>query len=59
MDKISEQIEFTRERLNRLIKCRETITEDNKLLELSIELDGLINQYLYNLNQTMNDNSKL
>ncbi|UZQ52426.1 aspartyl-phosphate phosphatase Spo0E family protein [Clostridium kluyveri] len=57
MDKIEKLIESTREELNCLIRQKEIITDDNEILELSIKLDTLINQYLYTHKQVFNKNS--
>lgn len=43
---IKIKIERTRDELNILIKNKEVITNDNELLELSIKLDKLINEYM-------------
>lgn len=43
---IKVKIERTRNELNILIKNKEVITDDNELLELSIKLDKLINEYM-------------
>lgn len=43
---IKIKIERTRNELNILIKNKEVITDDNELLELSIKLDKLINEYM-------------
>ncbi len=59
MDRIAEQIEYTREELNTLIKNKEIITNDRELLELSVKSDGLINQYFHNPKRIVNNNSKL
>lgn len=47
---IREQIEKTREKLNKLIAAKEVITNDDEILYISEELDKLINQY-YNCKQ--------
>lgn len=57
MDKIEELIESTRDELNCLITHKEIITDDKELLELSIELDKLINQYFYTRKQVFSKNS--
>ena len=43
---IREQIENTRDELNTMITNKEIITGDNELLELSVKLDKLINEYM-------------
>ncbi|WP_080696947.1 aspartyl-phosphate phosphatase Spo0E family protein [Clostridium beijerinckii] len=43
---IRREIENTRDELNILIKNKEIITNDKELLELSIKLDKLINEYM-------------
>lgn len=48
MNEIEKLMESARNKLNCLLRNREIITDDKKLLELSIELDVLINQYLHN-----------
>lgn len=43
---INKQIEETRDKLNMIIATKEIITEDKELLEISVRLDELINQYI-------------
>ncbi len=43
---IKREIESTRDELNILIKNKEIITNDRELLELSVKLDKLINEYM-------------
>ena len=43
---IQSEIERTRVELNILIKNKEIITDDKELLELSVKLDKLINEYM-------------
>lgn len=44
---INKQIEKTRDELNMIIATKEIITEDKELLEISVRLDELINQYIH------------
>ena len=57
MDKVDKLIESTREELNCLIRHKEIITNDNEILELSIKLDRLINEYFHT--QVFSKNSNL
>lgn len=57
MDKVEKLIESTREELNCLIRHKEIITNDKEILELSIKLDMLINQYIHTHKQVFNKNS--
>ena len=50
---IKKQIEGTRDELNRLISIKETIAGDKELLEISVKLHKLINQYLYTENNEL------
>lgn len=50
MAELNKLIEDTRDKLNMLIENKEIITDDKELLEVSIELDNLINQYMYTRN---------
>lgn len=59
MDKIEKLIESTREELNCLIRHKEIITNDNEILELSIKLDRLINEYFHTHTQVFSKNSNL
>jgi Spo0E like sporulation regulatory protein. len=43
---ISKKVEEIRDELNTLIKNKEVITDDREILELSIKLDNLINEYV-------------
>lgn len=43
---ISKKVEAIRDELNLLIKNKEVITDDRELLELSIKLGKLINEYM-------------
>ncbi|AQS07846.1 MULTISPECIES: aspartyl-phosphate phosphatase Spo0E family protein [Clostridium] len=50
---IKSELERTREELNILIKNKEIITNDKELLELSIKLDKLINEYMNSINKSI------
>ncbi|NSB12159.1 aspartyl-phosphate phosphatase Spo0E family protein [Clostridium beijerinckii] len=50
---IKRELERTREELNILIKNKEIITNDKELLELSIKLDKLINEYMNSINKSI------
>lgn len=59
MVNLNKLIEDTRVRLNTLIESKERITDDKELLELSIILDNLINEYMNTTNNKFNISKKL
>ena len=44
---INKRIQETRDELNIIIATKEIITQDKELLEISVRLDELINQYIH------------
>lgn len=45
---INSEIEDLRAKLNNMISAKEIITNDLELLDLSVELDKKINNFMYN-----------